>query len=76
MCQNSTPAEEVHIISHCNLFGKWVPNPTEFCSGMYHLEVQPYASLGEYNHVCVYGGGGECIYGVAIDAPLSLRHNE
>ena len=25
--------------------------------------------------VCM-GGGGECIYGVAIDAPLSLRHNE
>ena len=32
VCQNSTPSEEVHIISRCNLYGKWVPNPIEFCN--------------------------------------------
>ena len=37
VCQNSTPTEAVQIVSHCDLNGKWIPNPTEFCSGNYYL---------------------------------------
>ena len=34
VCQNATPTEELHILSLCDSFGRWIPNPMEFCSRM------------------------------------------
>jgi hypothetical protein len=39
ICQNSTPTEEIQIVSHCDLNGKWIPNPTDFCSGIYIISI-------------------------------------